>query len=70
MTLLIVGFGVQIGMFVNTRILIKARSISGATSAAAGAGSVSAGSMVACCMHHITDVLPILGISAFAVFLF
>jgi len=25
--------------------------------------------MVACCLHHVTDVLPVLGISAAATFL-
>jgi hypothetical protein len=33
------------------------------------AGGVSTTSMVACCAHHVTDVLPILGISAAVVFL-
>jgi hypothetical protein len=32
-------------------------------------GSASATAMVACCIHHVTDVLPILGLSAAASFL-
>jgi hypothetical protein len=32
-------------------------------------GSTSATAMVACCLHHVTDVLPILGLSAAATFL-
>jgi hypothetical protein len=32
-------------------------------------GGTSATAMVACCIHHVTDVLPILGISAAASFL-
>lgn len=32
-------------------------------------GGTSATAMVACCIHHVTDVLPILGLSAAASFL-
>lgn len=32
-------------------------------------GGVSAGSMVACCAHHVVDILPIIGLSAAALFL-
>lgn len=32
-------------------------------------GATSATAMVACCIHHVTDVLPILGLSAAASFL-
>jgi hypothetical protein len=32
-------------------------------------GSTSATAMLACCLHHVTDVLPILGLSAAATFL-
>ena len=32
-------------------------------------GGTSVTAMVACCLHHVTDVLPILGLSAAATFL-
>ena len=32
-------------------------------------GGTSATAMVACCLHHVTNVLPILGISAATAFL-
>ena len=32
-------------------------------------GATSATVMLACCLHHVTDVLPILGLSAAATFL-
>ena len=32
-------------------------------------GSTSVTAMVACCLHHVTDVLPVLGLSAAATFL-
>ena len=35
----------------------------------AATGTISAASMVACCAHHIVDILPILGLSAAATFL-
>ncbi|UCD35460.1 MAG: hypothetical protein JSU90_01110 [Nitrospiraceae bacterium] len=37
--------------------------------AVATAGGISTTSMVACCAHHLTDVLPLVGASAAAVFL-
>lgn len=41
-----------------------------ATSASMGtSGTTSAVAMVACCAHHVTDVLPILGLTAAATFL-
>jgi hypothetical protein len=32
-------------------------------------GTTSTAAMVACCAHHVTDVLPILGLTAAATFL-
>ena len=32
-------------------------------------GGTSVTAMVACCLHHVTDVLPVLGLSAAATFL-
>jgi hypothetical protein len=32
-------------------------------------GGTSITAMVACCLHHVTDVLPVLGLSAAATFL-
>ena len=32
-------------------------------------GTTSTVAMVACCVHHVTDVLPILGLTAAATFL-
>ncbi len=68
--LLVLGFGTQAGLYSYIRQEIRLRKHSGvATSSVAAAGGISTTSMVACCAHHITDVLPILGISAAAVFL-
>lgn len=62
------GFGVQAGLFSFIRQSLRERRA--ATAASVGAsGGVSAGSMVACCAHHLSDVLPLLGLSGLATFL-
>jgi hypothetical protein len=67
---LVIGFGIQAGLYSHIRHEIRQRkSSAAATSSVAAAGGISTTSMVACCAHHVTDVLPILGISAAVVFL-
>jgi Cu+-exporting ATPase len=61
------GFGTQAGLFDFIRRGLKARRAAAASVAASG--GVSAGSMVACCAHHLGDVLPLLGLSGLAAFL-
>ena len=58
--LLAIGFGVQVGLVVYARSMIKGAAVS---------GGVSGLAMVACCAHHLTDVLPLVGLAAFSVFL-
>ena len=67
--LLVVGFGVQVGLYFHIREGFRALNTDGATTAVAAAGGVSTTSMIACCAHHLTDVLPIIGLSAAAAFL-
>ena len=63
------GFGVQVGLFVYVRRLAS-RLASGSAAAATAAGTgTSTVAMVACCAHHVTDVLPVLGLSGAAIFL-
>ncbi len=62
------GFGIQAGLFSFIRQSIRERRAATAGSVAAS-GSVSAGSMAACCAHHLSDVLPLLGLSGVAIFL-
>ncbi len=66
--LLVLGFGIQSGLFAFIRGMIKKRAGAKATASMAAAGGVSTTAMVACCMHHVTDILPILGASAAAIF--
>jgi hypothetical protein len=63
MILLVLGFGAQIGMFFYAR---EQMHESAAAGAAASTG-ISAASMVACCAHHLADILPFLGISALGI---
>ncbi len=67
--LLVVGFGSQAGLYSYIRYGLRERKAGGVSGEVAAAGGVSAGSMVACCAHHVADALPILGLSAVAVFL-
>lgn len=67
-TPLVVGFGVQVGLYSYIRGAFRTR-IGSTTGAMATAGGISTTSMIACCVHHLTDVLPILGLSVAAVFL-
>ncbi len=62
------GFGLQVSLFTYARHYTTVAA--GHASASVGAsGGVSAASMVACCAHHLTDVLPLVGVSAAALFL-
>ncbi len=68
---LIVGFGVQMALYTILKkrlfVPVNGAGSSGAITGASGATSTLA--MVACCAHHVTDVLPILGLTAAATFL-
>jgi len=68
---LILGFGVQTALYtiLKKRLFVPTSVVppSGAVTGASGATSTLA--MVACCAHHVTDVLPILGLTAAATFL-
>ncbi|MBT4539359.1 hypothetical protein HOI26_04000 [Candidatus Woesearchaeota archaeon] len=69
MSALIIGFGVQVSMFTYMHQYKKSVLSATGTTTVVATGGVSAGSMVACCLHHVVDVLPIIGLSAAAVFL-
>jgi hypothetical protein len=61
------GFGIQVALFVEMRAVDR-RHRAGAAVTAAGTGT-SVAAMLACCAHHVVDLLPIVGLSAAAVFL-
>jgi len=66
--LIAAGFGVQIALFVELRAVDRHHRAAAAAVTAAGTGT-SAAAMLACCAHHLVDLLPLLGLSAAAVFL-
>lgn len=64
---IIVGFGTQVTLVVELRR--RHRSSHGALAAGGtGAGASTVG-MVACCAHHLADLLPVLGATGAAAFL-
>ena len=65
--LIAAGFGTQVALFVELRAVDR-RHRAAAAVTAAGTGT-SAAAMLACCAHHLVDLLPLLGLSAAAVFL-
>lgn len=59
------GFGTQVGLYVYLRGLhrrVKARGVAAST-------GTSAVAMLACCAHHMADILPVVGLSGAAIFL-
>lgn len=68
---IILGFGVQVALYAILKfqlfLPVDQKGLSGTSVGASGSSSTIA--MVACCAHHITDVLPILGLTAAATFL-
>ncbi len=59
------GFGVQVGLYTKIKAAIRDKA-----NAALATGGTSAGvSMLACCAHHATDVLPLVGLSGISIFL-
>lgn len=67
---IILGFGAQVGLytFLKKGLYLPLHApVSGVTTAAGGGMSTVA--MVACCAHHVADVLPLVGLTAAATFL-
>ncbi|PJA38677.1 hypothetical protein CO180_03015, partial [candidate division WWE3 bacterium CG_4_9_14_3_um_filter_41_6] len=71
MSFLIIGFGIQMGLYWLMRKGVRFKLVQKKDSqmAAGTSTAVSGMAMVACCAHHAVDLLPILGLSAAALFL-
>ena len=70
MIALSLGFGTQVGLFTHLKSLVKDnRTINSAGAVTATSTGTSGASMVACCAHHLSEVLPIIGLSGFSIFL-
>ncbi len=66
MIILSFGFGIQVGLYSYLRKLLRGKSsgrIMGTSTATSGIG------MIACCAHHVSDVLPLFGFTILSVFL-
>ena len=59
------GFGTQVGLFIYLRGL-HAHATAGGVAASTG---TSTAAMLACCAHHLADILPIVGAAGAAAFL-
>ncbi len=66
-----IAFGVQAAIYsvLRFRLLVPMGSTAHGGAMLGTTGGTSVTTMVACCLHHVADVLPILGISAVATFL-
>lgn len=63
-----IGFGIQMGLFVFLRRALAHQSTHGSGAVAAGSTGTSAVSMVACCAHHLSEFLPLIGLTGAAGF--
>jgi hypothetical protein len=68
---IILGFGVQVALYVilKKRLFMPVAETGPGGALTGASGGMSTAAMVACCAHHVTDVLPILGLTAAATFL-
>lgn len=63
------GFGSQIGLFSYLRAAMNATHGRMSTAVAASGTGGSTVAMVACCAHHLADILPLAGMTAATLFL-
>ncbi len=68
---ILLGFGVQMALYIilKKRLFVPVVSTGPSGALTGVSGTTSTLAMVACCAHHVTDVLPILGLTAAATFL-
>lgn len=64
---IVVGFGIQVALTVELRHRHRAAHLLATTGTATGASTVG---MVACCAHHLADLLPVIGATGVAATLF
>ncbi len=62
LVLLAIGFGTQIGLY--TSIIHDATVNRGM----AASGTISGGSMIACCSHYLLNIIPLIGITGLTAF--
>jgi len=62
---IVTGFAAQVGLLTYLRS-VQAHAAAGGVAASTGTSTTA---MLACCAHHLTDILPIVGLSGAAIFL-
>jgi len=60
---LAVGFGIQIGLYVYLKNMIRSRDLP--RGMLVTTGSTSTLSMVSCCAHYLVNILPLIGVTGF-----
>jgi hypothetical protein len=68
LAIVVTGFAVQVGLLSELRRRQRLHAVD-AAAGGAGAGAATAG-MIACCAHHLTDLLPFVGLAGAATFLY
>src|SRR3989344_1439917 len=63
---LAVGFGIQITLYQYIKALVH--SGQGMGKVVGVSGTTSTAAMISCCAHYLVNILPVLGVSAFASF--
>jgi len=53
-----IGFGIQVGLFVYLKHLIRGHHAGGVVAAT---GTTSTAAMISCCAHYLVNVVPIVG---------
>jgi len=68
---IVLGFGLQAGLYtiLKKHLFVPVASTGPSGPMIGAGGTTSTIAMVACCAHHFTDVLPILGLTVAATFL-
>jgi len=60
---LVIGFGTQVGLYFSIKHTAQI------TGTVAATGTISGGSMIACCSHFLLQAIPFIGISGLSLFL-
>lgn len=64
------GFGIQIGLLTYIRGFVKIKSIeNSAKGTVIATGGISTASMITCCLHRVTDILPFIGVVGISIFI-
>jgi hypothetical protein len=68
---IVLGFGIQTALYVILKkgLYLPMAHIGPSGKLTGASGGMSTAAMIACCAHHVADVLPVLGLTAAAAFL-